>query len=87
MYKLFNVYLQVKVAIFPFFPLTNTEAVRQERAISNAKLVFAERDQVKPVLLRLSLARNLEKPLMSLYRTPNGGSVTMDSVFRHVSVA
>ncbi len=28
---------------------------------------FAERDKCKPVLLRLSLAKNLEKPLMSLY--------------------
>jgi hypothetical protein len=30
---------------------------------------FAERDKCKPVLPRLSLAGNLEKPLMSLYRT------------------
>jgi hypothetical protein len=33
------------------------------------KLDFAERDKYKPVLLRFSLARNLEKPLMSLYGT------------------
>jgi hypothetical protein len=33
------------------------------------KLDFAERDKCKPVLLRLSLAGNLEKPLMSLYGT------------------
>jgi hypothetical protein len=30
---------------------------------------FAERDKCKPVLLRLSLARNLEKPLISLHGT------------------
>ena len=33
------------------------------------KLVFAERDERKPVLLGLSLARNLVKPLLSLYGT------------------
>jgi hypothetical protein len=33
------------------------------------KLDFVERDECKPVLLRLSLAGNLEKPLLSLYRT------------------
>jgi hypothetical protein len=33
----------------------------------------------KPVLPRLSLGGNLDKPLMSLYG-PNGGSVIMDSV-------
>jgi hypothetical protein len=43
-----------------------------EREISNAgrlKLVFAERDERKPVLLGLSLAGNLVKPLISLYGT------------------
>jgi len=48
------------------------EAVRHEQQISNAgwkKLNFAERDKWKPVLLRLSLARNLEKPLISLFGT------------------
>ncbi len=43
--------------------------------LSNAerlKLDFAERDKCKPVLLRLSLAGNLEKPLMSLYGTRAG---------------
>jgi hypothetical protein len=30
---------------------------------------FAERDECKPVLLGLSLAGNLVKPLLSLYRT------------------
>ena len=30
---------------------------------------FAERDECKPVLLRLSLAGKLDKPLMSLYGT------------------
>ncbi len=33
------------------------------------KLYFAERDKCKPVLLRHSLSRNLEKPLMSLNGT------------------
>jgi hypothetical protein len=33
------------------------------------KTGFAERDECKPVLLRLSWAGNLEKPLMSLYGT------------------
>jgi hypothetical protein len=33
------------------------------------KLDFAERDKCKPVLLKLSLAGNLEKPLMSLCGT------------------
>jgi hypothetical protein len=33
------------------------------------KLVFAERDERKPVLLGLSLAGNLVKPLLSLYGT------------------
>jgi hypothetical protein len=31
-------------------------------------LIFAERDKCR-VLLRLSLARNLEKPVISLYET------------------
>ncbi len=51
------------------------------REISNAgrkKLDFAEIDQCKPVLLGLSLAGNLVKPLLSLYG-PNGGSVATDS--------
>jgi hypothetical protein len=34
-----------------------------------SKLDFAERDKCKPVLLRLSLAGNQEKLLMSLYET------------------
>ncbi len=33
------------------------------------KLDSAERDKCKPVFLRLPLAGNLEKPLMSLYGT------------------
>jgi hypothetical protein len=32
-------------------------------------IFFAERDLCKPVLLGLSLAGNVEKPLMSLYGT------------------
>jgi hypothetical protein len=31
--------------------------------------IFAERDECKPVLLRLSLAGNLEQPLLSQYGT------------------
>ncbi len=34
-----------------------------------SELDFAEKDKYKPVLLRLSLAGNLEKPLMFLYGT------------------
>jgi hypothetical protein len=40
------------------------EAVRHEQVISDAvwsKLDFAEREKCRPVLLRLSLARNLDK--------------------------
>jgi hypothetical protein len=40
------------------------EAIRHEREMSNAgrkKMDFTERDKCKPVLLRLSLAGNLEK--------------------------
>jgi hypothetical protein len=43
-----------------------------EQLISNGgrfKPAFAQRDKRKPVLLGLSLARNLVKPLLSLYRT------------------
>jgi hypothetical protein len=40
--------------------------------------IFAERDNCKPVLLRLSLAGNLEKHLCPSMG-PNGGSVAMDS--------
>ncbi len=43
------------------------------------RLDFAERDKCKPVLLRLSLAGNLEKPLMCPSMGPNGGSVAIDS--------
>ncbi len=46
-----------------------TETVRDEQMISDAgwsKLDFSERYQYRPVLLRLLLARNLEKPVMSL---------------------
>ncbi len=54
-----------------------------EQLISNGgrfKPAFDERDQCKPVLLGLSLARNLVKPLLSLYGTEwSGGSVAMDS--------
>jgi hypothetical protein len=42
------------------------------------KLDFAERDECKPVLLGLSLAGNLVKPLMLRSSMgPNGGNVAM----------
>jgi hypothetical protein len=47
-----------------------SEVVRHEREISNAgrlKLDFAERYKCTPVLLRLSLAGNQEKPILPLY--------------------
>jgi hypothetical protein len=34
-----------------------------------SKLDLAERDNCRPVFLRLSLTRNLEEPVMSLYGT------------------
>ncbi len=37
--------------------------------MQRGKLDFAERDICKSVLLRLSLAGNLDKPLLSLYGT------------------
>jgi hypothetical protein len=49
-----------------------SEGVRHEREISNAgrlNLNFSEIDQCKPVLLGLSLAGNLVKPLLFLYGT------------------
>jgi hypothetical protein len=54
-----------------YFLLTGDD-MNAEREISNAgrqNLDFAERDKCKPVLLRLSLVGNLEKPLLSLYWT------------------
>ncbi len=48
----------------------SSEAVRYEREISNAgryKLDFAKIDKCKPVLLRLSLAGNLEKNTYVLF--------------------
>ncbi len=48
------------------------EKLSSVRLISNAgwsKLDFSERDLCNPFLLRLSLAGNLEKPLMPLYGT------------------
>jgi hypothetical protein len=50
----------------------NPEAVRHEQAISDAgwsKGDLTETDIYRPVLLRLSLASNLEKQVMSLYGT------------------
>jgi hypothetical protein len=43
------------------------------------KLDVAEKYQCKPVLLRLSLAGNLEKTHLCSSMGPNGGSVAMDS--------
>ncbi len=41
---------------------------------------FSERDKCKPVLLKLSLAGDLEKPLtVCPCMGPNGGSVATDS--------
>jgi hypothetical protein len=48
------------------------EISRSCRTASDAgwsKLEFAERDQCRPVFLRLSLAGNLEKPVMAHYGT------------------
>jgi hypothetical protein len=47
-------------------------AESHEQMISNAgwsKLNFDERDQCKPVLLRFSLARNQENPVISIFGT------------------
>jgi hypothetical protein len=44
-----------------------------------------ESDECKPVLLGLSLAGNLVKPLLTLYG-PNRGSVAMDSGYSLPSV-
>ena len=41
--------------------------------------IFTEINQGKPILLGLSLAGNLVKPLLSLYIGMNGGSVATDS--------
>jgi hypothetical protein len=46
------------------------KAEQHEQEISNVEdleLDFAESDRCKPVVMRLSLAGTLEKPLMSLY--------------------
>ncbi len=56
----------------PFTTFTLTRGGGHEQLISNGggfKPAFAERDKCKPVLLGLSLAGNLVKPLMSLYGT------------------
>jgi hypothetical protein len=48
------------------------EVVRHDWEISNAggkNWILPKRDQCKSVLLRLSLAGNLKKPLVSLYET------------------
>jgi hypothetical protein len=42
---------------------------RRSQMQGGKKLDFVERNESKPVLLRLSLAGNLEKPLLSLYGT------------------
>jgi hypothetical protein len=61
-------FLSKNITIFSFFP----EVIRHEREISNAERKnpdFTERNERKPVLLGLSLAGNLVKPLLSLYGT------------------
>ncbi len=40
-----------------------------EELLGKPKSLFVEKDKCKPVLLRFSLAGNLERPLMSLCRT------------------
>ncbi len=62
-----RVYPQARDSGFGLCAVQCPEAVRHEREISNAgrwKPDFAERYQCKPVLLRLSLAGNLDKPLL-----------------------
>jgi hypothetical protein len=46
---------------------TCSEAVRHERDMQGGKNWIFPKEKCKPVLLRLSLARNLVKPLLSLY--------------------
>ncbi len=59
---------------FSFQFYNHSEVVGREREV---KLVFfAEKYKCKPVLLRLSLVRNLENRLSM---GPNGGSVAMNS--------
>ncbi len=47
--------------------------------MQGGKTDFAERDECKPVLLRLSLAGNLEKKTLCPSVGRNGGSVVRDS--------
>ena len=44
-------------------------AASEDLKCREVKTGFAKRDKCKPVLLRLSLAGNLEKPLVSPYWT------------------
>ncbi len=64
---------QVCIYVFRQNPvLTILDSWLSPQVISDAgryKLDFAKIDQYKPVLLGLSLAGNLVKPLMSLYGT------------------
>jgi hypothetical protein len=51
------------------FPTRGPVAQTTDLKCREVKLDFAERDKCKPVLVRLSLAGNLEKPFKSLYGT------------------
>ncbi len=70
----FNEFLKVAFAslVFDYECLSLYIFQSHEQLSSNAgwsKVDFAQRDKCKPVLLRLSLARNLEKSVMSLFWT------------------
>jgi hypothetical protein len=54
---------------FTAWPLWGGTTWTGDLKCREVKTGFANRDQCKPVLLRLSLAVNLEKPVMSLYGT------------------
>jgi hypothetical protein len=58
-----------KTAHVPLYMGPNGGSVALDSDAEWSKLDFAERDKCRPVLRRLSLARNLEKPVMSLYGT------------------
>jgi hypothetical protein len=79
------IYLFRQNPVFTSLHLRSPEEVQQERETSNAgreKLDFSERGKQKPVLLRLSLAVNLEKTTyvkLCPFMGPNRGSVAMDS--------
>ncbi len=70
----FNEFLKVAFAslVFDYECISLYIFQSHEQLSSNAgwsKLDFFQRDKCKPVILRLSLARNLEKSVMSLFWT------------------